>query len=769
MDGPDYRAKPVRPAITPLFACGTLFWAACAATYSCARQCEACACLHGAVAFMAAGLLLASVLAILGKRGVAALTAAACVGAAMGLAAGVACHRGAHAASQAVFEDIAIQLVGDTRETSSGEGGFALVELGGAPVIVYVDLKGSEPRLNGDRLRISGSFAAAEGASDEYLWQNGASGRLSVRMCEPLADTGPLARLRAIRKGAIEALGDGGEAGALLQAIVCGYRHDVAGTALYARFQACGLAHLVAVSGAHLVIVTSMLAALMRCARMPRRLSIALIIALMASYLVLAGIPVSALRATLMSSIGLLALFGRRRPSAMNALGLGAFAVVGTSPAASVSASFALSALSTAGIVLFAPLMTWWMSRTPLARAAIAEPLALTLSANVLSQPYACSLFHQLPLIGPVANIAAAPLFPLVCGAGLIAALASFAPAFVAAPASLAARGCSAAMAAAVDALSAAPLTSVPVDIETLPALALSAVFAGALWASWPKLRMRRVAMAGMAALAVLSCCLFAGGRADAIVMLDVGQGDSFLVKSRGETLLVDTGNRDSQLLAQLSRAGAFRLDSVLVTHSDDDHCGSLDALEKAVRVDRVLVCAYLLDSVSGKNAEVVAQAERAANDVVGLKAGDAFQVGAFTLTVVWPRAYVDDGGNADSLCLLVEYDGDDDGTCDHTALFTGDAEKNQLAEILESGAVGSVDVLKVAHHGSKNAMTPKQAALLQPSIALIGVGARNRYGHPASETLGMLEENGCRVYRSDRDGQVKCTFAPDSISVSLQ
>lgn len=771
MSGSDGRAKPVRPGITPLFASGCLFWAACACAYSLARQWEASLCFHGALAAFVACLAVAGFFFLDGKRGVALLVAAAFVGAALGLAAAAACHQGALSASQEGFADIELRFVGDTKETASGEGGFATAKLeSGLSVLVYVDLRDSAPRLNGDQVVASGSFKAAADGADEYLWQNGAIGRLVVRSCEPVVDEGPLALLRGARKRAIEALADGGESGALLQAVVCGYRHDIAATALYAHFQACGLAHLVAVSGAHLVIVTSMLAVLLRCARVPRRISVALLISLMAAYLVLSGIPVSAVRATIMSSVGLLALIGRRRPSAMNALGLGMFAIVGTSPASAVSASFALSALSTAGIVLFAPLVEWWLSRTPFARVPLViEPLALTLSANVLSQPYACSLFHQLPVVGPLANIVTAPVFPIACGTGLLAALASFAPAPLAALAGTIARGAAMVLAGLVDALSSMPFTSAPADIATIPALALSVAMACALWASWPQLRLRFVAPVMLAAALLASCWLFALGREDAIVMLDVGQGDSFLVKSRGETLLIDTGNRDAQLLEQLARAGVFKLDGVLLTHSDDDHCGSLDALEKAVRVDRALVCTNLLESSSEKNVEVVAHASRAAHDVVGLEVGDEFKVGAFTMTVVWPRAYVDDGGNADSICLLAAYDGDDDGTCDFTALFTGDAEKDQLVEMVESGAVGPIDVLKVAHHGSKNALTPDQARRLHPSIALIGVGAGNRYGHPAPETVGLLEGSGCRVYRSDRDGQVKCTFAPDSIAVSLQ
>ena len=84
-----------------------------------------------------------------------------------------------------------------------------------------------------------------------------------------------------------------------------------------------------------------------------------------------------------------------------------------------------------------------------------------------------------------------------------------------------------------------------------------------------------------------------------------------------------------------------------------------------------------------------------------------------------------------------------------------------------EQGLVGRVDVLKVGHHGSKNALTPELAAALSPRIALVSAGAGNRYGHPADKTLRELADAGAQVWRTDEAGDVSCKSTAQGIAVA--
>ena len=246
--------------------------------------------------------------------------------------------------------------------------------------------------------------------------------------------------------------------------------------------------------------------------------------------------------------------------------------------------------------------------------------------------------------------------------------------------------------------------------------------------------------------------------------MLDVGQGDAFLIASEGKSLLIDTGNHDRMLLDQLARCHIIHLDGVLITHADDDHCGSLDAIQQAVDVDTVIMAKGMQDIEDDSCKSLVLQAKGTARNVKEVEAGDSFDIGRFHVSVLWPECIRDDGGNADSIVARVEYDDDGDGRSDIQALFTGDAEEEQIQSLVSKGLLGNVDILKVGHHGSHKSMSIEQAELLDPEIALIGVGANNRYGHPTEEVLEQLDDLDCKVFRTDLDGGVRLELGQSTV-----
>lgn len=763
----DYRHRARRPSLTPLFTGSLALWLGCALSYSHALAIGAN--LPDAVALSALLVVLAGLSCIKRKvRSVALLAAFLGAGAMLGFCQAMiqlAATTNVPESSDAVV----FKLDEDARTGRFGQSALAQVTLGdGRTMTCKVMAQNSETLYFGESFRCAASFKPSDFSSDAYSWSKGVCATLYASQLEQLEHADVTGLLALARKKVVEAFGAEDDAHATLQAIVCGYRPSISTSPVYSAYQTSGLAHMVAVSGAHLVIVTGLFAAALNALGVSRRFSTVLIILVMLSYLVLAGCPVSAIRATFMSAIGALSPMARRRASSLNALGVGIMAMITWNPVTALSASFALSALATTGIVVFGPLLATWFHRFEGGLSAlVTEPLTMLVSANLLAQPYSCSLFGLLPIVSPLANIACSLLFPLVCGFGLIAGLACLSGLPIAGFVVEAAAMSAFAMNTLVSAFASIPFSAVPFKPETHWALVFSAVLAFALWAWWPEARYGVIALAAIP-FALMVAFLIPDNR-DTITMLDVGQGDSFLLRSRGEVMLVDTGNNDSMLVGELARNRVFEIGNVLVTHVDDDHCGSLDAVAQCANVRTFLLAADMLEESSGKAKDLVDTARGMSDEVVGLEAGDVFRIGAFTCRVVWPRAFADSGGNADSLCIWVDYDGDDDGRIDFTALFTGDAEHGELQHMIDDHEVGRVDLLKVGHHGSRNGMTQAQANVLKPRIALIGVGAHNRYGHPTEEILNMLENEGSEVYRTDEDGEVTCELSPRGAHVFSQ
>ena len=764
-------ADPARPSITPSFAFGIASWLGCAASYTIASRLNCAMCIY-----IGAGMAMADfpLLFCMVKRGIALALLGMLgilVGACLGLSSAAALHASVNEIDSGEEADVVFELLEDSKERVGSERALSrIVDGSRAGTVVRVDYRRCDELRYGQFVKAHCAFRELDDKTFDSCWRKGASCTAIASGTEAMQTNGIEGSLLSIRNRSIDVLcGDEGSRDpgkALLCAIICGYRRGISDSESYTAFQSCGLAHLIAVSGAHLVIVTGMIASILKHVRFPRRASILVLSLVMGSYLVISGMPISAVRACAMSALGLVSILGRRRPSSENALGVGIIAIIALNPTSAVSASFSLSALSTAGIIIFSPLFTCLLERSPFGRAPlVCETLSLTFSAGVTSQLYASSLFNQLPLASPLANLVTAPLFPVVCALGLTAAVAALLSMPFAAVVTSVAECFAQAMIHIVSMIADIPYACIPFSMPTEIALSITAVICAILWTFWPN-DVKTIGRAFSISFA-FACAVFIAhmNPQDRIVMLDVGQGDSFLIESRGQTLLIDTGNQDGLLLEGFANLGKAHVDSVLVTHADDDHYGSLDAMGKAIDVDRVLVADGMRESDDESCEAVMLQAGRTARSISSLAYGDTFCVGAFEAHVVWPNAF-SEGGNADSICLLLEYDGNDDGVVDFTALFTGDAEKNELEQMIRSGDIGPVDILKVGHHGSRNGMTDDEVEILDPGIALISVGEGNRYGHPNAEIVSMLETRGCAVYRTDEDGEVTCTLSPDRISV---
>ena len=775
-----------RPSLSPAVLLALSFWASAAAVFFAASPLEADVCAAGAVGCAAGVAVLAGLAAALRRRPAAVMAVAVL----LGLSTGGACafaraadlHDQTARACAQQARTFVFEAVSDSRETEFGSSCAAKVELeGGRVVTASVRYPAECGRfLFGEAFTAHARFSPLPEASYDYYREQGVSCLATVEEVERLEGgrgalgtvLGALAGVRTRLLSVFD--GYAGDGAAFLRAVLFNDRSQLDGTPFYQDVKTVGLAHLIAVSGAHTSIVCALLGAALGRAGAPRGAVVPLQAGFLAAYLVCTGMPISGVRAAVMTAVSLVALYARRRASSLSALAVCVAVLVAVSPEAAVSLSFALSVLATLGIVLFGGLAREWFDALLRGRFPyLSDSLALTTSSSLLATPLSAAVFSQLPLISPLANVVATPFFAFFCagGLGVSALAAAFPPVFswlVFALVVAAQMFCD-----LICLLALVPFAAVPFSGDAGVMAVLSCAAAAMLWYAWPRPTglARHVAVficGGIAACLVAYGALAPRLSGTELVMLDVGQGDAILVRSEGATLLVDTGNQDAELLAGLAKQGVVRLDAVAITHPDDDHCASLSALRGVVSVGAVYVADDLLEcpcaSCTALREEACALVGE--ENLRGLSVGETLAVGALLLEVVWPHEFADEGGNGDSLSFRLESDIDGDGVAEWDALLVGDAEAEELRAMAFESHLAGIDVYKVGHHGSAAALTPELAERLSPKVALVGVGAQNRYGHPAPETLAALEGAGARVYRTDLHGAVTVRFEPDELVV---
>jgi competence protein ComEC len=230
------------------------------------------------------------------------------------------------------------------------------------------------------------------------------------------------------------------------------------------------------------------------------------------------------------------------------------------------------------------------------------------------------------------------------------------------------------------------------------------------------------------------------------VSFLDIGQGDATLLQYGGASVLVDTGPPDGPILARLAAAGVDRLDVLVLSHAQSDHEGA------ALAVVRRFSPRLVLDGGAGWPTAVqrgLGPAEaQAGGRVVTARAGQSLDLAGLRLRLLWPPSLAPgerpEGDPNERAVVAIASAGPID------VLLTADAESDITLPL----ALGHVDVLKVAHHGSADEGLPLLLRRLTPSVAAIEVGRHNDYGHPAPSTIAELR--GIPVVRTDRDGTVR-------------
>jgi competence protein ComEC len=232
------------------------------------------------------------------------------------------------------------------------------------------------------------------------------------------------------------------------------------------------------------------------------------------------------------------------------------------------------------------------------------------------------------------------------------------------------------------------------------------------------------------------------------LTVLDVGQGDSILIRTPRHAVLIDAGNRYANVVPLLLDRGIRRLDAVFLTHMHPDHCGGLPDVLRHLEVRELWVTPR---KFYGDCAQRVLEAASIELTPIHLaRDGDARNFGGIaTHVLLASRTFKRSPENNSSIVLHVLL-----GT--RSVLLTGDIERESERDL--AGRISHADVLKVAHHGSRSSSTPPFLDAVSPRIAMISCGRRNLFGHPHAETIEVLQQRRIHICRTDRNGSIDLT-----------
>ena len=242
------------------------------------------------------------------------------------------------------------------------------------------------------------------------------------------------------------------------------------------------------------------------------------------------------------------------------------------------------------------------------------------------------------------------------------------------------------------------------------------------------------------------------------IAMLDVGQGECLVVEApSGHNLMIDCGSTSVssvgkyRVLPYLKVRGITTLDAVLITHTDSDHISGLLELlttgeREGIEIRELILADTMLEDEMTE--ELITAATKEGVLVSKMKKGDEIKLEELQLRCLHPTPdYITESKNDTSLVLSLSYQ-------EFDLLLTGDVEAPGEHELLTEG-LKEYEVLKVAHHGSKNSSTQELLSMVSPEIGLISSGKNNRYGHPHPELLDRLREYGTLSYCTKEGGEL--------------
>lgn len=599
------------------------------------------------------------------------------------------------------------------------------------------------------------------GSTDFEAWlfreRLGATGYVVSGRHSQLLDSGTAAGVTSVRQRFVERIQqllDDKNSVSVIAAIVVGARHLVTASQ-WDRYSRTGTSHLMAISGLHvgLAAIGAYLligVVLGLCGYRGNHRNAALVVALLvaASYALISGFAVPARRAVLMLVFVSTSLLMYRQVDAVRILAAAAMIIICGDPLATMAPGFKLS-FAAVGLL-------FWLARrqqAPISYVLLRPLFAMRdlaiVQVALLSGllPLTVLIFDRLSLAAPLINLVAVPLFsvmtvPLALIGLLFDGPLAFIGDFTLNAAALSIAWLDILIIAAAEHQSSAFVIAERGSVVWM--YLLLPVIWVLLPPRWPG---RWTAWLGLAALLAWKPAAPPPTCVD-IEMLDVGQGLAIVVRTHEHVLIYDTGPSyrsggvaaERIVLPYLASRGIHKIDQIVVSHSDLDHAGGVQALVDTQDVGHIM---------SGDPLPWFTQVARQCS------AGTAWAWNQVRFSILHPAPGATHVGNDASCVLLIE-------AGNYKALLTGDIESAAEATLVGQRQLPEVDIVTVPHHGSRTSSTSPFVQSLMPTLALVSAAAGNQWGFPKSDVVARWRASGAMVLNTATSGAIGVRMCAD-------
>lgn len=529
-------------------------------------------------------------------------------------------------------------------------------------------------------------------------------------------------------------------------------------------FKNSNLSHMLAVSGAHINYVVLTVSILFTKKRAGIKAQRVVTIMMMLFFMELTQMTSSVVRAGISCIIYMLASLLYRKADVINAMAISTLLILLNNPFKLFDIGFQLSYAGTLGIILFCKLINIPIKNKLLKY--LKDSIIISISANIFIIPIMMYQFNTISLTFILSNLLAGPLLGISIILEIIVLLISF-------------------MSINIAAIPAKVLNILLILIINI-ANWFSNIEISKIYVITPKiisivayylicaaiiLKQKNRKIIVIIMLTVLIINLFPTPKKLRINFIDVGQGDSTLIRTEtNKVILIDSGGSTASssfdvgnkvLLPYLLDRRIKKIDFIIVSHFDADHCQAFETVIDNINVRKVVVCKQSM--ITQEYLNIINKCKKKNIKIIVVERGDKLKIDKRTeFEILHPgERFLDDGKgglNANAIVCKMNYKLNNGKI--FSILFTGDIEVESEKELEQVyGKKLKADILKIAHHGSKTSSREKFIKLVSPKIALIGVGENNKFGHPADITLERLEKENVKVYRADQMGEISITI----------